>query len=362
MKANLLRMDYSTGKMEEIKPAILEVGKKVIGVLGYGGSESGTFICASEPDSRNCQELLEIGGKHRVCKWVVGQNDKPYSKKFGIGFYWDDSTDELMSIDDIEKLRKQCAIQALWDGRKMKNIEIAHKLKKDKLRKEYGSFLNEVSGKSYKEGADNLKILLKRNFPGIRFYFSSKHSYLRIKWQDGPSEKQVKELASLFIDMRFDSYTDYHESFATAFTDLYGGIGYRPECDRSYSDKAIYEAWVAFHAEHPEANGEREGEFMPEHSSAFTRRFEPTYIKHGIEYYLSNKNLMPEKTKEKVTDKTAIEIVDYSEKALAVVGNTKQFADKLRALGGKFNSHLKCGAGWIFSKRKETEIRALFSL
>lgn len=56
---------------------------------------------------------------------------------------------------------------------------------------------------------------------------------------------------------------------------------------------------------------------------------------------------------------TGLQIVDYSAKALAVVGNTKEFKDALKKLGGKFNSRLSCGAGWIFSKKREPELRAL---
>lgn len=52
-------------------------------------------------------------------------------------------------------------------------------------------------------------------------------------------------------------------------------------------------------------------------------------------------------------------IVDYSEKAIAVTGDTRAIADELKALGGRFNPRLSCGAGWIFSKRKEAEVRAL---
>lgn len=53
------------------------------------------------------------------------------------------------------------------------------------------------------------------------------------------------------------------------------------------------------------------------------------------------------------------EIVDYSEKALAVIGDTRPISGQLKTLGGRFNARLSCGAGWIFSKRKEAELRAL---
>ena len=56
------------------------------------------------------------------------------------------------------------------------------------------------------------------------------------------------------------------------------------------------------------------------------------------------------------------QIINYSEKAIAVIGNTKSIKDQLKQLGGKFNPRLTCGAGWIFSKNKEHEIRVALSL
>lgn len=56
-------------------------------------------------------------------------------------------------------------------------------------------------------------------------------------------------------------------------------------------------------------------------------------------------------------------IVDYSEKAFAVIGeDTKKFADALYNLGGNFNRFLKCGAGWIFSKRHLANVKEQFAL
>lgn len=43
--------------------------------------------------------------------------------------------------------------------------------------------------------------------------------------------------------------------------------------------------------------------------------------------------------------------VDYSDKSFAVYGDTKPYKDELRQLGGKFNSNLKGGPGWIFPNK-----------
>lgn len=56
-----------------------------------------------------------------------------------------------------------------------------------------------------------------------------------------------------------------------------------------------------------------------------------------------------------------IQIVTYSEKAIKIYGDTKPLKDALRGLGAKYNPYLKGGPGWIASKTKEAEIRAVIS-
>ena len=50
-----------------------------------------------------------------------------------------------------------------------------------------------------------------------------------------------------------------------------------------------------------------------------------------------------------------ITIESYSEYSLVVRGDTKRYKKFLLDLEGKFNSNLKGGAGWIFSKKKSKE-------
>jgi hypothetical protein len=60
------------------------------------------------------------------------------------------------------------------------------------------------------------------------------------------------------------------------------------------------------------------------------------------------------------------EIIDYSEKAIALFGDTKEIKDLLKAMGGKFNPRLTHNdekrAGWIFSKSKREELETVLKL
>lgn len=61
------------------------------------------------------------------------------------------------------------------------------------------------------------------------------------------------------------------------------------------------------------------------------------------------------------SDAKKLEIIDYSERAIALIGDTKPYKDELKALGGSFNAYLRHNnervCGWIFSKKRETEVR-----
>lgn len=56
--------------------------------------------------------------------------------------------------------------------------------------------------------------------------------------------------------------------------------------------------------------------------------------------------------------------VDYSDRSFAIVTKEKPNEDILNIfrLHGTFNSHLKCGKGWIFSKRHLAAIKEKLSL
>ena len=59
-------------------------------------------------------------------------------------------------------------------------------------------------------------------------------------------------------------------------------------------------------------------------------------------------------------------IVNYSDKAIALFGDTKPIKDRLSDIGGRFNSRLTHNgekrAGWIFPKAKEAQVRELIGM
>lgn len=69
---------------------------------------------------------------------------------------------------------------------------------------------------------------------------------------------------------------------------------------------------------------------------------------------------------EEINESLHFELIDYSQKAVALFGDTKSIKDLLSAMGGKFNPRLtyhdKKQAGWIFSVSKRNELNTILNL
>ena len=88
-----------------------------------------------------------------------------------------------------------------------------------------------------------------------------------------------------------------------------------------------------------------------------------------IEPKAKKSSIKPEKVEEakemEAVTVEGLEMVDYSDKAIAVFGDTKAIKEQLKELGGRFNPSLNYNgekrAGWIFSKKKADEVRNLMA-
>lgn len=308
-KTKVMRMDWKKGQLVVINDVTLEIGQRVYGFLGYAGSESGTFYCIGMPDEKGNQMLVEDGGRHRYLYWKVGQDDRPLSQKFGIGLYWDDVNDpeyrkpqeelDKLCIQANEQIRKN---QEEAEFKKQESVRVT-----EELRKKYDGILTVLDNRyDVNEVKKNVVAYIKLHYPDLKFSVSKECGTFKVKWVNGPTEDEMIKTCSIFVDHEFNWYEDYNEYSPTEFTKLYGGIEYNVETKRTEKDEP-----------------------------------EKKEVVRNVEDVLASE----------------INIVDYSEKAFAVIGETKPIADILKNLGGRFNRKLSCGAGWIFSKRSLDNVK-----
>lgn len=74
-----------------------------------------------------------------------------------------------------------------------------------------------------KRSAAALRDQLRRSWPGVRFSVrmarGSAHGWLRVTWQDGPTETQVRRIAGAFQSSRFSGMDDaYHDTGVTRYS------------------------------------------------------------------------------------------------------------------------------------------------
>jgi hypothetical protein len=104
------------------------------------------------------------------------------------------------------------------------------------------SYLTPAGNNSLVGAAKNIRTELKRAWPGIKFSVTSERfsmgDAIRIKWTDGPTSKQVDDIANKYKAGSFDGMEDIYNYSSTGFNALFGDAKYI-STSRENSDAAI---------------------------------------------------------------------------------------------------------------------------
>ena len=262
---------------------------------------------------------------------------RPLSEKFGIGIYYDDANPKF--LDPLETA-------ALLTKAKEKKAEEEKKAKE--AREEYERIA--------KIGAERLRPLV-------------------------PTDAKAVIIGTLRVS-ECDSYTDYY-GYGIARTVI---LGFSKHTRNLFSEMRKHAAnfegtacLAGYNAdyEHRENYSMGDGMYLGKHKySGWTVEKEPICdLEKFIERYAhaagDEANLCmkaPQRETEAqqpaaTADLSALslEIVEYSEKAIAVFGDTKPIKDVLKDLNGLFRANLtykgERRAGWIYSKKQERKVR-----
>ena len=250
---------------------------------------------------------------------------RPISEKFGIGFYYD--LDAPRATDEEIAQAIERANNFLKEEEEEKNrAEDERKRAREEVIKLYGKTFDQPSGEYITDAvlvAKHIRQELSNEFPGQKFSVrKTDYSTIHIEWTDGPTKEEVEQIAGKHerICVRDRWNDDLWEHNDTAFTSVFGGVDY-----------------LFYYRETAPEN-------------------------RGISLYTKPEPKQNKTNKTETIEAKGLQIIDYSEKAIAIVGETRAIKETLKTLGGKFNSHLSCGAGWIFSKTKETTLREALNI
>lgn len=226
--------------------------------------------------------------------------------------------------------------------------------------------------------AASIKAELKKQFPFTKFSVKSEGysmgDSVRIYWTDGPQVDSVEKISSKYQYGSFNGMEDIYE-----YTNNREDI---PQAkyvfeDRTLSDELTelvkVELMKIKHFTDEEIKSYRNNPTQEARQLLYKTDIPATSAslqvvineddncndRYKIVFEVEETKEVKDKVKTKIEVPAGkIQIVDYSEKAFAVIGETKPLKDGLKELGGKFNFRLTCGAGWIFSKTKLEAIKA----
>lgn len=363
METKMYRLFGKNGGMEELKPNGGLPKFTKLSCFFMAGSY-GTAMVVEEVDEHKRQKACYISGDRKGF-FYIDQYIQPESKEFGIGTYYNDAL-EKYSDYEAQKIIDKAIIEEQQIIAEVKAKDLADKQEKENLLLVYPMLRANYSD-DFKITKINLVSLLKAKFKG--FKFSVKKDYYNsydVSWENGPTEDEVREVTDLFVSYQNDFTGDFRDYEPTNFNRVFGGFKYvstqrnksqeiqdlLPIIKEQISEEEIKNDF--YYAEKVLGKIFSKTSFS---ICAKIKGIKKLDVNTDVSYNFFSIDIEQEtKTNLQISN---FEIIDYSEKAIAVIGETKSICEELKKIGGRFNSRLSCGAGWVFPKNKENSVKLL---
>jgi len=327
-------ISLGTGKVFDTEIQVLKENQIIV-LHGQGERQTKYVVHKIECDKYDGYIYHLINTQTR--EFTQTNNPCPLSEKFGIGFYYNDETPEFMDAFEVIILRNE-----------------AERIAQEK----------QVESNAQREQNEQSKAIGKERLQSLI-----------------PADTKAVIVAELHEDDN-DMMTDYFSykiirtvilGFSTHTKDLFSEM-------RKYAvnfDETAYLAEENEKYEHREKYTGGAGYFLGKNRySGWVVKKEKYYKdREGIINAFAliageESNICVKKQARVNTSPKAVTgdflIVDYSQKALAIFGDTRPIKDQLKALGGRFNPKLthdgQKKAGWIFLKSKENELKNLLKI
>lgn len=129
--------------------------------------------------------------------------------------------------------------------------ELTYEVKKVQMLKQFpGLVAVEYNnyGAALTTAAKNIRIELKKAFPGVKFTVRTERfsmgDAIRVGWTDGPTTPQVDEIVNKYKAGSFNGMEDIYEYNTGPFNDFFGDAKYI-STSRNYTDALVAEAIAA---------------------------------------------------------------------------------------------------------------------
>ena len=283
----------------------------------------------------------------KTLNFDVSEIIRPLSQKFGIGMYYDENNLEFKTGEEVAILLKKANAQEMQE----REDELIDKERIEAVKVIGREWLN--NNLPTNTQAVIVAHLKQDESDSQTDYFSSRTIQtviLGFSTHKRDIFSEMRKYASNFEETAF--LAEYNEDYE--HREKYSmGAGY-------YLGESKYHGWII------------EKEKMYNRDSLIERLAytagdtDNIHLKTIVAKVPKEKEPTEQSSTQISNDKLQFEIVDYSEKAIALFGDTKPIKDLLLAMGGKFNPRLTHNdgkqAGWIFSKTKREELEGVLNL
>lgn len=259
---------------------------------------------------------------------------RPLRDKFGIGHYYDDEHPEFMDAAEVAALRTRA----------------------DALKAE-----QEAARRAAAEGAERLRTIgaerLRQTVPddAVAVIIGEQHESECDPYTDYFGSRIVRTVILGFSTHTRDLFPEMRKAAAR-----FEGTAHLAERNAEYEHREKYSMGHGYYLGTHRYSGWQVSKESCRDKEGVIKRF-AVVAGNPENVCIENPASVQTAAPETVAD-ARVEIVEYSEKSIAVFGDTKPLRDTLRDLNGLFRAYLthdgtRC-AGWIFSKRREQEVRS----
>lgn len=259
---------------------------------------------------------------------------RPLRDKFGIGHYYDDEHPEFMDAAEVAALRTRAdALKAEQEAARRAAAEDAERLRTI--------------------GAERLRQIVPDD--AVAVIIGEQHESECDPYTDYFGSRIVRTVILGFSTHTRDLFPEMRKAAAR-----FEGTAHLAERNAEYEHREKYSMGHGYYLGTHRYSGWQVSKESCRDKEGIIKRFA---VVAGNSDNVCIENPAPVQTAapETVAD-ARVEIVEYSAKSIAVFGDTKPLRDTLRDLNGLFRAYLthdgtRC-AGWIFSKRREQEVRS----
>ena len=243
---------------------------------------------------------------------------------------------------------------------------------------------NKGKSSSHAAASAAIKADLAKAFPDVKFSVRSSSfaggDSVHISWADGATVAQVEAISQKYQYGRFNGMEDIYE-YTNTREDIPQAkyVSEQREISQTIKDEVKAQLMTLKKYSEEQLNDWRSAPDEEARKILYNTAI-PTIFnglrvivnpdsKTNDDYFCIVFDGVPQTEQKTETDNIApvevkkggVSIIEYG-KGLAVIGDTKPIKEQLKALGGRFNFRLTCGAGWVFSSDKLEAIKQMLLL